>query len=307
MTRVLKAVDLFAGAGGFTTGAEQAGVRVVWAANHWPAAVNCHSQNHARTLHACQDLHQANWSLVPKCNLVLASPCCQGHSVARGKESPQHDASRSTAWAVVSCCEYHKPEAFIVENVPEFLKVWGSGVRRGSDKFSVHVDIAEKDGSWKWIKCPYGKPGDVLYVRETWRPRQIDADGQYRITYAADGHFRDFPGEQIPSDWKEPKAASRGNVSPLFMPAWAARYFIRLTAVRVQRLWEISEFDCIAEGAPCIDNEDYDPDEPGDDPEQSCRAGFADLWRRINGPESWNENPWVWAMSFKVVSSGEGR
>lgn len=121
MAKTLRAIDLFAGAGGFTTGAMQAGLRVVWAANHWKAAVDCHSQNHPATSHECQDLHQANWSLVPKCNLVLASPCCQGHSAARGKDLPQHDVSRSTAWAVVSCCEYHKPEAFIVENVPEYL------------------------------------------------------------------------------------------------------------------------------------------------------------------------------------------
>lgn len=115
------AIDLFAGSGGFTQGAMQAGVKVVWAANHWPSAVACHERNHPEASHACQDLHQADWSKVPQCDLVLASPCCQGHAKARGIDRPHHDASRSTAWAVVSCCEYHRPEAFIVENVPEFL------------------------------------------------------------------------------------------------------------------------------------------------------------------------------------------
>lgn len=118
----MKAIDLFAGSGGFTTGALQAGVDVVWAGNHWKAAVECHSANHRQVQHVCQDLHQANWAQVPACDLVMASPCCQGHSNARGKDSPQHDASRSTAWAVVSCCEFHQPEAFIVENVPEFTR-----------------------------------------------------------------------------------------------------------------------------------------------------------------------------------------
>jgi DNA (cytosine-5)-methyltransferase 1 len=84
-------------------------------------AVECHEQNHPDTQHVCQDLHQADWSKVPACDLVLASPCCQGFSRARGKDTPQHDASRSTAWAVVSCCEFHRPKSFIVENVPEFL------------------------------------------------------------------------------------------------------------------------------------------------------------------------------------------
>ena len=117
------AIDLFAGSGGFTTAAKMAGCEVVWAANHWPAAVEWHSINHPHAQHLCQDLHQADWSLVPSHDLLLASPCCQGHSKARGKAqgNPQHDASRSTAWAVVSAAEYHRPEHVIVENVPEFM------------------------------------------------------------------------------------------------------------------------------------------------------------------------------------------
>ncbi|MEI7411700.1 DNA cytosine methyltransferase [Pectobacterium aroidearum] len=117
------AIDLFAGFGGWSVGAKQAGVNVLWAANHWPDAVKWHSENHPDAAHICQDLHQANWSQVPAHDLLLASPCCQGHSKARGKANgnPQHDASRSTAWAVVSAAEFHRPQAVIVENVPEFL------------------------------------------------------------------------------------------------------------------------------------------------------------------------------------------
>lgn len=119
----MKVIDLFAGAGGFSTGAQMAGHDVVWAANHWPDAVEWHSKNHPGAMHICQDLHQADWSQVPAHDIMLASPCCQGHSKARGKAkgNPQHDASRSTAWAVVSAAEYHRPPVVIVENVPEFL------------------------------------------------------------------------------------------------------------------------------------------------------------------------------------------
>ncbi|MFA7333625.1 MAG: DNA cytosine methyltransferase [Kiritimatiellia bacterium] len=120
----MRVVDLFAGAGGFSTGARLAGANVVWAGNHWPLAVKYHAANHPAAIHACQDLHQANWSQVPGMDLLLASPACQGHSRARGRagrETPAQDESRSTAWAVVSCAEYHRPKTVIVENVAEFL------------------------------------------------------------------------------------------------------------------------------------------------------------------------------------------
>lgn len=81
-----------------------------------------HAANHPEAIHVCQDLHQADWSQVPDHDVMLASPACQGHTHARGKDRPHHDAARSTAWAVVSAAEYHKPEFVIIENVPEFLK-----------------------------------------------------------------------------------------------------------------------------------------------------------------------------------------
>ena len=116
----MRAIDLFAGAGGFSTGARLAGLQVVWAANHWPAAVQTHAANHPDTQHACQDLQQADWTQVPAHDVLLASPACQGHSPARGKERPHHDALRSTAWAVVSAAECHRPACVVVENVPAF-------------------------------------------------------------------------------------------------------------------------------------------------------------------------------------------
>jgi DNA (cytosine-5)-methyltransferase 1 len=116
------AIDLFAGIGGNTQGAERAGVKVLWAANHNPMAVQYHAANHPHTVHACQDLHQADWYQLPDHWLGMASPCCQGHAYARGKNLPQHDASRSTAWAPVEYLECCRPPIFLLENVPEFLK-----------------------------------------------------------------------------------------------------------------------------------------------------------------------------------------
>lgn len=146
-----RAADLFAGAGGFSTGARMAGVEVVWAANHWQAAVDIHESNHPGTQHACQDLQQADWRGVPSHDLLLASPACQGHTHARGKEKPHHDAQRSTAWAVVSACEYHRPKVAVVENVVEFLKwslfpAWRAAIEALGYAIGVHVIDAADHG-----------------------------------------------------------------------------------------------------------------------------------------------------------------
>jgi DNA (cytosine-5)-methyltransferase 1 len=142
----VNAIDLFAGLGGWSTGARMAGVNVLWAANHWQEAVHWHAKNHPSAIHKCQDLHQADWSQVPAHDILLASPCCQGHSKARGKASgnPQHDASRSTAWAVVSACEFHKPKIAVIENVPEFLNwvlypAWAAAMQALGYRLAPHV------------------------------------------------------------------------------------------------------------------------------------------------------------------------
>lgn len=120
----MKACDLFSGWGGFTCAAEQAGVDVVWAANHWPLAVEAHALNHPQTEHVCQDLRQADWTALPAYDLLLASPACQGHSSAsQPNRRPTHDAMRATAWAVVDCADATEPRAILVENVPRF-KHW---------------------------------------------------------------------------------------------------------------------------------------------------------------------------------------
>lgn len=135
-------LDLFAGAGGVTEGAEQAGIEVVWAANHWPLAVSVHKRWHPHVQHLCQDLQQANWSIAPDCDIIWASPSCVGTSEAgqpgRSKNPTVkaiHDSYRSTAWAVVDACHVKRPRAFVVENVPEFiewdyLEEWCSCLRK---------------------------------------------------------------------------------------------------------------------------------------------------------------------------------
>lgn len=117
----MKAVDQFGGWGGMTEGAEQAGVEVVWAANHWPLAVEVHKLNHPHAIHSCQDLRQADWTKLPDYDVLLSAPACQGHSSASQPRRRQyHDAMRSTALAVVDCAQVTRPKAIVVENVPAF-------------------------------------------------------------------------------------------------------------------------------------------------------------------------------------------
>jgi DNA (cytosine-5)-methyltransferase 1 len=119
----VKAIDLFAGFGGLSLGAQRAGADVLWAANHWDYAVQTHATNHPNTQHVCQDLRQADWTKLPSYELMLAAPACQGHSQAsQPKRRLYHDALRATAWAVVDCADVTSPRALVVENVPDFLR-----------------------------------------------------------------------------------------------------------------------------------------------------------------------------------------
>jgi DNA (cytosine-5)-methyltransferase 1 len=128
----MKAIDLFAGAGGFTEGARLAGVPVRWAANHNRLAVEYHARNHPEVEHAVQDLHQADFRhLVGGCDLILASPSCRGHAECgqpgrkadrSGRVAMRHDADRNTAWAVVTAAEVIRPRALIVENTIPFTR-----------------------------------------------------------------------------------------------------------------------------------------------------------------------------------------
>lgn len=123
----MNAIDLFAGWGGMSLGAELAGARVVHAENHWERGVLVHQRNHPGASHRVEDVRRRDWRDLPGFGLLLAGPACQGHS-SNGrptrKRNPtvkeRHDLERATAWAVVDCARQTRPEAVVVENVPPF-------------------------------------------------------------------------------------------------------------------------------------------------------------------------------------------
>lgn len=144
------AVDFFAGAGGWTTAARALGVEVELSANHWDVAVATHIANHPNTRHLCQDVNLVNWNVVPRTELFISSPSCQGHANARGSDQPRHDTARATAWVVIDALTYLQPRMFVVENVPEMVDdwilwdAWKLAVERLGYKFTINrLDAAE--------------------------------------------------------------------------------------------------------------------------------------------------------------------
>lgn len=169
----MRAIDLFAGWGGFTEGASRVGVDVVWAANHWPLAVRAHAANHPRTAHVCQDLRGADWTRLPAFELLLAAPACQGHSTASQPcRRAYHDALRATAWAVVDCADVTEPRALVVENVPSFRRwrlypLWRQALERIGYHVSELVVRASEHGT------PQRR--ERLFVVGTRRAAEVDA------------------------------------------------------------------------------------------------------------------------------------
>ncbi len=214
---MITAVDLFAGLGGWSTGARLAGIDVLWAANHWPDAVKWHGANHPGTIHVCQDLHQANWETVPAHDLLLASPCCQGHSKARGKGAgnPQHDASRSTAWAVVAALEFHRPEAASVENVPEFTRwalypAWQQAINALGYQIAPHiVDCAD-------LGVPQNRERLFLVITRSKAPLFLNLPRHEHVPASS---FIDF---------------SAGHWSPVLRPGRATNTLARVKAGRAE-------------------------------------------------------------------------
>jgi hypothetical protein len=151
--------------------------------------------------------------------------------------------------------------------------------------------------------CPYGRPGDRLWVRETWaryEPYPVMGESgklglpiadlvqpgnalweywRNRLVYRADSD-NETPAEE------DGKGAYDDHWRPsIFMPRWASRIVLEITRVRVERIQEISQEDAKAEGRQCV-------------------AHFHETWDRLNARRGfgWDVNPWVWAIEFRRLA-----
>lgn len=167
------------------------------------------------------------------------------------------------------------------------------------------------------LPCPYGVPGDRLWVRETWGLFDPDCSGaeyehgpigahggelmregsplrdywQRRIAYAATWEDQKYgSGPDKPTRWRP----------SIHMPRWASRITLEIADVRVERLQEISEADAEAEGLTCRDGLYATSGEVWQiDP----RKAYRDLWKSLHGEGSWAANTWVWVIEFKRVEA----
>lgn len=185
--------------------------------------------------------------------------------------------------------------------------VGGPGVSNSDGSPAPLVPIDEYFGPCgREIVCPYGQPGDRLWVRESFMPIPLEAapgpsQTPWSIAYAAGGQT-----ELLAPSSYNPTLYNYERWTPsIHMPRWASRITLEITSVRVERLQDISESDAMAEGTtpitdPC-DHVRLTCADIGCSGPQPYRTGFRALWRDINGPDSWEANPWVWAVEFKPL------
>lgn len=154
-------------------------------------------------------------------------------------------------------------------------------ILKDRDKQEVFAMKRNKKGIACPYECPYGQPGDYLWVRETWQHTKIlnlhPTDENYGYIYKADGQpWEDYEGWV----WKP----------SIFMPKAAARIWLKIVDVRIERLQDISESDAECEGV-----------------EEGVKSipSFNSLWESIHGEESWNQNPHVWVIEFNPVNKPE--
>ncbi|HCF5848268.1 hypothetical protein [Pseudomonas aeruginosa] len=216
------------------------------------------------------------------------------------KYQPHEDASVTVGNYNVTVVDRHGEQ----QPGPEAFGAWWSDGERG-------------------CICPHGQPGDRLWVRETWT--DVNLCGAPALAYRADEDIRDLmeePGfldDRGAFNYDDPRVKpypfacwyadldqARWRPS-IHMPRWASRILLEITAVRVERLQDISDDQAEAEGVEGPENITNVDVWDGAERElfnamNQPRARFRRLWSDINGSESWDSNPWVWCIEFKRVT-----
>lgn len=154
--------------------------------------------------------------------------------------------------------------------------------------------------------CPYGQPGDRLWVRETFQPLLAEGfDFRDACWETGKGYAPRYVATEGAAEWIDPDDNIGSASKPsIHMPRWASRITLEITSVRVERLKDVSEADAQAEGVTKLPGgEMWTAGGVFDGPLHATSAvgAFRRLWQQINGADSWGTNPWVWVVEFKRV------
>jgi hypothetical protein len=179
-------------------------------------------------------------------------------------------------------------------------------------KYQSYIDDNGKELGPEWcihcVECPeegviaigkgHGKPGDRLWVREAHaivpRTAYTQSIGVQQTLRPDDDHDAAI----YKQGWERSRGGIRWRPS-IHMPRWASRITLEISAVRIERLQDLSDQDAEAEGV----NGQKQAAEAGLDWYDKPRRAFQFLWQSIHGPESWETNPWVWVVEFKHITA----
>lgn len=175
----------------------------------------------------------------------------------------------------------------------EVKRMWGSDHAQAWSLRDGKFQCADNDG---WHDCepptyPYGKPGDLLWVRETTYDRPFN---EWATKIRCGAYSADDEPVLDPAGFDLSWWYSRPICPGIHMPRWASRLTLRLTDVRVQRIADITDADCEAEGWPGFNNQSLDN-----------ASWFREVWHQIHGTNPWirnsPDNVWVFALTFEVI------
>ena len=196
----------------------------------------------------------------------------------------------------------------VIKGAPIFVTPFIGADNKPTNEYGLH--FTHERVIDKHVRCPYGQPGDRLWVRETFADRDSDGDLISPIYRADCEEYEDGDGYGFTPCWRP----------SIFMPRWASRLTLEIVSVRVERLQDIGQMDVIHEGMTMLTKdggrvykfgmEDKDG-LPGTDDDgwewQDWNAdhakSFARLWDSTNAKRGygWDANPWVWVIEFKKV------
>lgn len=181
----------------------------------------------------------------------------------------------------------------------------------------AYFDKYNKGPQWNWwtkdnkqcldqiIKCPFGKPGDRLWVRETWGINHLEHGWSKQVSKLNPKDLEGYILYRADGDWEDQFEQTDGDCPPwrpsIHMPRWASRITLEIKNVRVERLQDISEGDAKAEGCSksCYPEEYESDHETGYFSPKSYGSDFNYIWDSVYGKESWEANPWVWVVEFQ--------